>query len=166
MKNNKLIITSICLLVILVLLVSILIFLVFQVINTKESVSKIEKLNNAILDIPSFSKSGMDEITKENVKEIFDIDESYIENVAGKIPLFNISSSMYVVVEVKNTYDVEMVKEKLDTYAKNYEKTWESYMEDQYNIVLNREISSKGKYVYLIISDDKNDILNLINEML
>ena len=166
MKNNKLIITSLCLLVILVLLVSILVFLVFNVINTKENINKIEKLNDEILDIPSFDKSGMEEITKEKLKEIFDIDENYIENVIGKVPLFNISSSMYVVIEVNSSEYVNLVKEKLEFYAKNYENTWESYMEDQYNLVLNREISSKGKYVYLIISDDKNDVLNLINKIL
>ena len=39
-------------------------------------------------------------------------------------------------------------------------------MEDQYNLVKDSEISNKGVYVYLIISDDKADVEKIIKNIL
>ena len=169
MKNKKLIICIICFTIIMIILIMAAVFCVIYIgkDNNMGNVDKISQIETEISNIPSFDKTNnMKIVNMDNVTDIFDIDKNMIKNAIGKLPHINISSSMYVILELNNIGEVEVVKEKLELYAKNYEKTWESYMEDQYNIVLNREIGSKEEYVYLIISDDKKDILEIINNIL
>ena len=118
-----------------------------------------------MLDIPSLNKSTMREITVDDLEK-FGIDKSYIKGVVGKIPILDISSSMYIVLELNDKKYTNIVTNNLKDYVTICKKKWEDYMEDQYNLVKDSEISNKGIYVYLIISDDKADVEKIIKNIL
>ena len=68
---------------------------------------------------------------------------------------------MYIVIKASDG-KTDYVKQKLEEYAINYEKQWSNYLEDQYDLVKKRQIGIKGNYVYLIISDNASDLVNLV----
>ena len=79
------------------LLFLVLIIVVLSYLKSNEDVDKLKKINAAMLDIPSLNKSTMREITVDDLEK-FGIDKSYIKGVVGKIPILDISSSMYIVL--------------------------------------------------------------------
>lgn len=157
--KKKLKILLICL-VILVVIISIVLF----VYNTNKN--NVKNVDMASLDIEmategNFNNNRMLDITKQEASEIFGINPDYIEEVIGKTPLLNISSSMYIVVKAKEN-NVQDVKKSLEEYVVKYEQEWASYLEDQYELVKNRELGNKGDYVYLIICDEPDKLVKLI----
>lgn len=160
MKDKK----KLKLLFICLFIVIVVISIVIVVYNiTKNNVKDIDMAN---LDIEmsvegNFNNNRMLDITKQEASEIFGINPEYINEIIGKTPLLNVSSAMYVVVNVVDS-KVEDVKGKLDEYAKKYEEEWSSYLEDQYELVKNRQLGNKGNYVYLIISDEPEKLVKLI----
>ena len=136
-----------------------LIIVVLSCLKSNEDVDKLKKINAAMLDIP------MREITVDDLEK-FGIDKSYIKGVVGKIPILDISSSMYIVLELNDKKYTNIVTNNLKDYVTICKKKWEDYMEDQYNLVKDSEISNKGIYVYLIISDDKADVEKIIKNIL
>ena len=142
-----------------------LIIVVLSCLKSNEDVDKLKKINAAMLDIPSLNKSTMREITVDDLEK-FGIDKSYIKGVVGKIPILDISSSMYIVLELNDKKYTNIVTNNLKDCVTICKKKWEDYMEDQYNLVKDSEISNKGIYVYLIISDDKADVEKIIKNIL
>ena len=160
MSKSKIFCIIFCLLLFLVLIV-----VVLACLRSNEDVDKLKKINASMLDIPSFNKSTMREITVDDLEK-FGIDKSYIKGVVGKIPILDISSSMYIVLELKDKKYINIVSSNLKDYVASCKEKWEDYMEDQYNLVKDSEISNKGIYVYLIISDDKADVEKIIKNIL
>ena len=159
MKNKKLVIITVIFIVIMVILVSFLILCIFS-LNKNNNID-LNILDSKINEVSTFNDARMKKITISNINEIFDIDENYINGVIGKLPLIDIYSSMYVVIEAKQGYE-DIILQKLQEYGKKYEEKWSTYMEDQYQIVLNRNVDKKGRYVYMVVSDDVDEILNYI----
>ena len=159
MKNKKLVIITVIFIVIMVILVSFLILCIFT-LNKNNNID-LNILDSKINEVSTFNDARMKKITISNINEIFDIDENYINGVIGKLPLIDIYSSMYVVIEAKQGYE-DIILQKLQEYGKKYEEKWSTYMEDQYQIVLNRNVDKKGRYVYMVVSDDVDEILNYI----
>ena len=159
MKNKKLVIITVIFIVIMVILVSFLILCIFS-LNKNNNID-LNILDSKINEVSTFNDARMKKITISNINEIFDIDENYINGVIGKIPLIDIYSSMYIVIEAKQGYE-DIILQKLQEYGKKYEEKWSTYMEDQYQIVLNRNVDKKGRYVYMVVSDDVDEILNYI----
>ena len=159
MKNKKLVIITVIFIVIMVILVSFLILCIFT-LNKNNNID-LNILDSKINEVSTFNDARMKKITISNINEIFDIDENYINGVIGKIPLIDIYSSMYIVIEAKQGYE-DIILQKLQEYGKKYEEKWSTYMEDQYQIVLNRNVDKKGRYVYMVVSDDVDEILNYI----
>ena len=130
--KKKLKILLICL-VILVVIISIVLF----VYNTNKN--NVKNVDMASLDIEmategNFNNNRMLDITKQEASEIFEINPDYIEDV----------------------------KKCLEEYVVKYEQEWASYLEDQYELVKNRELGNKGDYVYLIICDEPDKLVKLI----
>lgn len=156
MKKNKILIISVLLLC-LILIITIL--CLYFCMNNKEL--DLQKINNDILSLSLYKSSNLEDITISNVSDIFYIDKSYIKEVVGKIPMLNIDSNMYVIIKTEKK-DVKYIKQKLEEYAINLEKQWKDYLESQYDLVLSRKIGVKSNYVYLIISNDNKQVLDLI----
>lgn len=110
----------------------------------------------------NFNSNRMQDITIENVEEILSIDKMFVDEVIGKVPLFQISSGMYVVIHTKEE-NVKTIEDKLISYGNEHEEEWSNYMEDQYELVKQRKIGHVGNYVYLIISENAEDMIEQLN---
>ena len=121
----------------------------------------LEELNKKIEESGEYDLSKMQNIDKDYAMSTFLIDESKIQDIIGKSPIINTKSSMYVVIKTDEN-NLQEVKMSMESYAVEYENQWSTYLPDQYELVKNREIGIKGNYVYMIISEKPEEIVNMI----
>ncbi len=130
--------------------------------NNKEiSNIDLETLEENIMSDTVFSDMTLQDIDKSMLKSIFDIDEEKVLEVVGKTPLINIYSSMFVIVKTDNS-NAKYIEQKFNEYGLKYEEQWKKYLPEQYELVKKREVGRKGNYVYFIVSDSANEIVNMI----
>ena len=121
----------------------------------------LEELDKKIEESGEYDLSKMQVINKEYAVSTFLLDESKIQDIIGKSPIINTKSSMYVIIKTDEN-NLQEVKMALESYAVEYENQWSTYIPDQYELVKNREIGIKGNYVYMIISEKPEEIVNMI----
>ena len=158
---KKSIIIVISLLVVIILTLCIFVY----INNDKEEVENItvslSSLETKIQNIDEFDYSKMQDIDKEFATSTFLIDSSKIQDIIGKSPIINTTASMYVIIKAEelNLQEIQMA---LESYGVEYETQWSNYLPDQYELVKNRHIGIKGNYVYMIISENPEKIIELI----
>lgn len=98
------------------------------------------------------------ELEKENVKNMYHLDPSLLEEYTIRMPMMNVKTNEMAILKVKNEKDLQVVKEALQQRAKDVQKLFETYLPDQYENAKNYKIMTKGNYVFFVISD-KADVL-------
>ena len=121
----------------------------------------LSELSSEIEEITNFNSATMEKITTEDLEENFNIHSDWVKQVIGVKPYVNVSSSMYVIIEVTEG-NVDNVMSALKEYGKSYDELWKDYLTEEYELVKNRQIGAKGNYVYFIVSDYAKDIVDLI----
>ena len=118
-------------------------------------------LSSNIEEITNMDNTKMQQISIEELQSEFNISPEWIKQVIGVKPYVNVSSSMYVIVEVTDG-NTNNVINAFKEYGNKYDEMWKDYLAEEYEIVKNRQIGSKGHYVYFIVSDYSKDIIDLI----
>ena len=118
-------------------------------------------LSSEIEESTSFDRTKLEKITAEDLVADFGIEHAWVKQVIGEKPYVNVTASMYVIIEVTEG-NVENVKNALVTYGNNYDEMWKDYLTEEYELVKNRQIGSKGNYVYLVVCDYPQNIVDLI----
>lgn len=159
MKNSIIIVVS--LLLVIFFVVGIFVYIIKdkeEVVNIAISLPELEA---KIHDIDEFDYSKMQDIDKDFATSNFLIDSRKIQDIIGKSPIISTTSSMYVVIKADNS-NLQEIKMALESYGVEYETQWSTYLPDQYELVKNRQIGIKGNYVYMVISENPNTIIELI----
>lgn len=159
MKKNIIIVISV--LLVIVFVIGVLIY----INNNKKEIENIfislEELDKKIKNIDEFDYSKMQDIDKEFATSTFLIDSSKIQDIIGKSPIINTTASMYVIIKAEEL-NLQEIKMALESYGVEYETQWSNYLPDQYELVKNRQIGIKANYVYMIISENPEKIIELI----
>lgn len=142
-----------------------LIIAVVVLVMPKEETKEInlEEVNNKITENSYFKEMATEEISMEMLENYFQVDTANVEKVVGKVPLMNVHSSLYVIIQAKEGKANE-VKEDLNEFLTGYEETWSRYLPEQYEYVKNRKFDVIGDYVYLIIAEDSGKLENIVKE--
>ena len=160
--NKKFIVIFVILILIIVGLVTFSMISTIRNNNAKKNISiSIEDFNNIASDSSNFKSSKVSEITMENIEEITGITSDNLEKVIGKKAVLNTDASIYILLEPKQEC-YESVYGKITQFGAEYENEWKNYLEAEYDIVVDREIGKIGNYIYLVISDDADDILKKV----
>lgn len=134
--------------------------------NGKEETAKeinLEEVSNKITENSAFKEMATQEITTEVLESYFQVDLANVEKVVGKVPLMNVHSSLYVIIQAKDG-KADAVKEDLNKFLTEYEELWSRYLPEQYEYVQNRKFDTIGNYVYLIISENSGKLENIVKE--
>lgn len=158
MKNKKFLIIT--LLIIICIVISVTSICIYIYIDSNKNLDLL-KINDDISSLSIYQSSNLEDINIDNVSDIFGIDKSYIKDVVGKIPIINIDSSMYVIIKTDKE-NIKYVQQKLVEYATVLENEWKDYLESKYDLVVSRKIGVKSNYVYLVISNDNKQVIDLI----
>lgn len=120
-----------------------------------------ELLSSNIEETTNMDSSKMQHITNDDLQSEFNISPEWINKMIGMKPYVNISSSMYVIIEAKEG-NVDNIINAFNQYGIKYDEMWKDYLTEEYELVKNRLIGSKGNYVYFVVSDYAKDIVDLI----
>ena len=142
-----------------ILIVVVILFgiLIFSKRIDKNKELDMTQISNIITEKGEFAQILTTDIDKEMLKNEMKFDVSNIDEVVGKKPLVNTSSSMFLILKVSNGQQ-ESVKQQLEQYGEKYEMQWSNYLPDQYELVKERKIGIRSNYVYLIISKNNEEI--------
>lgn len=164
MKKRNIILIIISILLVVIIGIALVIFLNYNnsTSNKDENISiSLDELDKKIEQTNEFEFLKMNAITDDEASAKFLIDKSKIKNIIGREPIVHTKSGMYVVIQTDSD-NIQDVKLALESYGREYEEQWKTYLPDQYELVKNREIGVKGNYVYMIVSESPEKILELI----
>jgi len=164
MKKRNIILIIISIILVIIIGIALVIFLNYNnsTSNKDENISiSLDELDKKIEQTNEFEFLKMNAITDDEASAKFLIDKSKIKNIIGREPIVHTKSGMYVVIQT-DLDNIQDVKLALESYGSEYEEQWKTYLPDQYELVKNREIGVKGNYVYMIVSESPEKILELI----
>lgn len=164
MKKRNIILIIISIILVIIISIALVVFLNYNnsISNKDENISiSLDELDKKIEQTNEFEFLKMNAITDDEASAKFLIDKSKIKNIIGREPIVHTKSGMYVVIQT-DLDNIQDVKLALESYGSEYEEQWKTYLPDQYELVKNREIGVKGDYVYMIVSESPEKILELI----
>lgn len=164
MKKRNIILIIISIVLVIIIGIALVVFLNYNnsTSNKDENISiSLDELDKKIEQTNEFEFLKMNAITDDEASAKFLIDKSKIKNIIGREPIIHTKSGMYVVIQT-DLDNIQDVKLALESYGSEYEEQWKTYLPDQYELVKNREIGVKGDYVYMIVSESPEKILELI----
>lgn len=164
MKKRNIILIIISIILVIIIGIVLVVFLNYNnsTSNKDENISiSLDELDKKIEQTNEFEFLKMNAITDDEASAKFLIDKSKIKNIIGREPIVHTKSGMYVVIQT-DLDNIQDVKLALESYGSEYEEQWKTYLPDQYELVKNREIGVKGDYVYMIVSESPEKILELI----
>lgn len=164
MKKRNIILIIISIVLVIIIGIALVVFLNYNnsISNKDENISiSLGELDKKIEQTNEFEFLKMNAITDDEASAKFLIDKSKIKNIIGREPIVHTKSGMYVVIQT-DLDNIQDVKLALESYGSEYEEQWKTYLPDQYELVKNREIGVKGDYVYMIVSESPEKILELI----
>lgn len=164
MKKRNIILIIISIVLVIIIGIALVIFLNYNnsISNKDENISiSLDELDKKIEQTNEFEFLKMNAITDDEASAKFLIDKSKIKKIIGREPIVHTKSGMYVVIQT-DLDNIQDVKLALESYGSEYEEQWKTYLPDQYELVKNREIGVKGNYVYMIVSESPEKILELI----
>lgn len=164
MKKRNIILIIISIILVIIIGIALVVFLNYNnsTSNKDENISiSLDELDKKIEQTNEFEFLKMNAVTDDEASAKFLIDKSKIKNIIGREPIVHTKSGMYVVIQT-DLDNIQDVKLALESYGSEYEEQWKTYLPDQYELVKNREIGIKGNYVYMIVSESPEKILELI----
>lgn len=164
MKKRNIILIIISIILVIIISIALVVFLNYNnsKSNKDENISiSLDELDKKIEQTNEFEFLKMNAITDDEASAKFLIDKSKIKNIIGREPIVHTKSGMYVVIQT-DLDNIQDVKLALESYGSEYEEQWKTYLPDQYELVKNRKIGVKGDYVYMIVSESPEKILELI----
>ena len=129
--------------------------------NANNVTIDLQALNTTLSSQPPFNEMATMDITMETLNTMYQITADEVEAVIGKMPMMNVQASMYLVIQAKEGA-VDSVKTKVENYGTAYEEQWATYLPEQYELVKQRKSGVKGNYVYLIVSENAEELEALI----
>lgn len=145
-------------------LMSILLF-VFVIANflTGCFSSDTETKNPSVKDIGDSIKESVDfsnmvELDEDRFERIYGVDLNKIEDFFIYVPSSNISASEVAVIKVKDSSDVDYIKDKINMRVEKQAKSFKDYLPEEYYLIDNHILKSKGDYILFVISEDADKI--------
>lgn len=107
--------------------------------------------------------SNLMDIDKDGLSQTFDIDDKLVSEFLVKVPMMNVNANSVIILKPENGKTKE-VKDKMNDYMTKLENQWQTYLPDQYELVKNRLEKEYGGYLIYIISNDNNQVFDLIKD--
>jgi hypothetical protein len=101
----------------------------------------------------------------ERIKDVYGIDAgSLLSDAVFMQAMMNTKATELVIVKLKSDKNYDAVAEALETRAASIQKTFETYLQDQYEDAQNYKIVRSGSYVMLSISHDQDKVVEIFND--
>lgn len=126
-------------------------------ISTKEVYANVTKDLEAAKQIP------MDgDLFKDN----YGIDTSILEDYNVMMPMMIVKARECAIFKVKDVKDIPKVVDGINKRLNTLENTWKQYLPDQYELVKNKKIIQKDKYILFVIDEHADKIVQNFNNII
>ena len=106
------------------------------------------------------------EMTDSFISNYYGIDPEKLEEYIFAMSEEATSAETIVIMKVKDEGDVEKMMGALQVVVDEKRGEMENYLPEQFEIVDKSSVKSKGNYVYLVISESQDTIVQMIEEEL
>lgn len=127
--------------------------------NENES-SDLLGMMNKIGEEITFDENMMD-LSADDLKAFYGIDESEYKQFAAKINMSGVSSDEIIFVEAKDEKSAKVIKEKIENRYQTKLNETENYFPEEYKKIKSGGVMQKGNYVSMIVSDDFEKIKDI-----
>lgn len=129
-----------------------------DIVTKKVELSELKATINKEVQWPK-----MMEVDSKLLKELFYLNEDMYDEVVGDVSVISTHAYELIMVKAKEG-KINDVKESISHRLEDLEKTWSTYLPEQYELVKNAAKIEKGNYYFLIIHEDTKEIEEIINE--
>lgn len=108
--------------------------------------------------IEKFDQPVRMEMDDQMLKDMYYLDPSILAEYAVQAPMVNIKTNELGIFRLKDQKDLDALKEGIEKRAKDIQKSFESYLPDQYENAKKFRIVTEGEYVFFIISESADEL--------
>jgi len=132
----------------------------YQVLKVKDAdMDSLRKNLSQVID-----DEQMDIGDSSKLRKLYYISKNEIEDFILYAPKSNMDANEGLVLKGKSEEVIQQLKVKVEGRIKKQSDSFNSYRPDEYDIISNRVLDIKGKYLILIISRDSATIEAAINK--
>jgi len=124
-------------------------------VAVKDIITDIEKETekfNGLMEI-SLPKEEITDLDKPMLEGL-GINAEDIEEAIIKFPMINLVADEIMIIKVKDAEKIPAIEEGLKKHVENVALSFENYVPENYEIVQNHIMKTKGNYIFLAISKD------------
>lgn len=132
----------------------------YKVLEVKEP--DMEVLKEKILN--TVDLTSMDEGDGQRLRKLYYIGKNEIEDFIFLAPKTNMDANEVLVLKAKSQEGMDELIEKVNGRIEKAEKNFESYRPDQYELIKDRILEVRGRYLILVISKDAKEIKDAIDQ--
>lgn len=125
-----------------------------QAVTTKTTKEMVDGM------LAKIEQPALIEMTGDMVKQKYYIDAALLEQYTIMSPMMNIKTNEIAVFKVKDAKDIAAVEDGIKKRAGDVQKTFETYLQDQYEIAKNYKLVTKGNYIFFVISEDADKFVS------
>lgn len=125
-----------------------------QAVSTKTTKEMVDGM------LAKLEQPALIEMTGDMVKQMYYIDPALLEQYTIMSPMMNIKTNEIAVFKVKDAKDIAAVEDGIKKRAGDVQKTFETYLQDQYEIAKNYKLVTKGSYVFFVISEQADQFVS------
>lgn len=132
----------------------------YQVLKVKDAdMDSLRKNLSQVID-----DKQMDIGDSSKLRKLYYISKNEVEDFILYAPKSNMDANEVLVLKGKSEEAIEQLKVKVEGRIKKQSDSFNSYRPEEYDIISNRVLDIKGKYLILIISKDSATIEAAINK--
>lgn len=132
----------------------------YQVLKVKEV--DMDSLRQSLSQI--IDSEHMDIGDSSKLRKLYYISKNEVEDFILYSPKSNMEANEVLILKAKNEEDIEHLKVKVEERVKKQSDSFKNYRPEEYDIISNRVLDIKGKYLILIISSESEKIESAINK--
>ncbi|WP_139993056.1 DUF4358 domain-containing protein [Paenibacillus paridis] len=127
----------------------------------KENQFTTSKTTKEMVDgmLAKIEQPALIEMTGDMVKQMYYFDPALLEEYTIMSPMMNVKTNEVAIFKVKDAKDIAAVEAGIKKRAEDIQKTFETYLQDQYENAKNYKLVTKGNYVFFVISESADQFV-------
>lgn len=132
----------------------------YQVVKVKDI--DMDMLFDELIQIVNMDRLEVGDSTK--LRNLYHINKNEVEEFILLAPKSNMDGNEILIINGKNEESVDAIKLKVEERIKKQEDSFKSYKQEEYELINDRILETKGQYLILIISRESKEIQAAVNK--
>ena len=102
-------------------------------------------------------------LTDDDLNNLYGIDPADLESYVASVPMMNVHATEFFIAKVKDG-KMDTVKSALQSRQAALDTQWSQYLPDQYALVQNYKLTTRGSYIIFAVSQYAEQAEKLFND--